>query len=59
MGINSISWVDTKAFFDLIQVEPTTEELNILNKLDSIALKHFSDQQKEEQKKSSSKTKTK
>lgn len=57
MGINSISWSDTKAYFDLIQIQPTEDELNILNRLDNIALKHFSEQQKEEQKKSSGKTK--
>lgn len=59
MSINSISWSDTDAFFRLIDIQPTQEELNILSKLDNIALKHFSEQQKEEQKKSSAKTKTK
>lgn len=57
MGISAISWSETKAFFDLIQVEPTQEELNILNRLDGIAMKYFSEQQKEEQKKSKAKTK--
>ena len=55
MGINSISWSDTKAYFDLIQIQPTEDELNILNRLDNIALKHFSESQKEEAKRSSQK----
>ena len=59
MSINSISWSDTKAYFDLIGIQPTEDELNMLARLDNIALQHFSDQQKEEQKKSQAKTKTK
>jgi hypothetical protein len=50
MGINAISWSDTAAYFDLIGVKPTQEELSIIGKLDNIAMNQYSKQQEQKSK---------
>ena len=57
MSVNAISWSEMLAYFTLIQVTPTTEEINILRKLDNVVLKHYAKQQEEEQRKQQNKSK--
>lgn len=55
MSVNPLSYSDIAAFFSLEQVQPSSEEVGIICKLDSIALNAYSEQSKAESKKASKK----
>jgi len=50
MGVSAISYVEMLAFFQLIGVVPESYEIEVLEAFDKVALKHYSKQQKKEQK---------
>jgi hypothetical protein len=55
MSINSLSWSDIHSYFSLLKISPTEEELDILTRLDSIALSHYSKQQEQANKQAKAK----
>jgi len=48
MGINSISYLEMKAFFDLHGIYPEPYEVEVIEMFDRIAVKYFSEQQEKE-----------
>jgi hypothetical protein len=53
-GVNPISWTDMLSYFSLIQYQPYEYEIELINRLDSIALKAYAEQQERESKKKKS-----
>ena len=50
-GVNAISYSEMKAYFDLINVQPTEDELTLIRMLDNILLDIYNKEQKKESKK--------
>lgn len=52
-GINPISYVEIKSYYDLIGVQPEEWELLALRKLDTVVLEIYAEQSKKEQQRKS------
>ena len=49
-GVNPITWIELKSYYDLIQYVPNQIELDILGKLDQIAMKAYAKQAEQQSK---------
>lgn len=50
MSVNPLSYSDINSFFNLIDVDVTEEELNIILLLDRVVLDHYAEEQKKMEK---------
>ena len=56
-GVNPISYLEMKAFFELHEIYPTHYELELIEQFDNVALEIHSKQQQEKQKQHQNKSK--
>lgn len=51
-GVNPISYSEIYSYFKLIEIQPQEWEIDVIKKLDKVAMEAFAEQSKREQKKS-------